>query len=77
MTETVQRRRRLTTCLSDVSAGCFECPDKIWITSAAQAMAARHHDHTGHATWCLINRTIRYGEAPKLDGESTETRSAA
>lgn len=61
------RKRRQTTVASEVAAGCFTCDDgdMVWAGANAQAVAARHHDVTGHTTWCHVNRTIRYGAVPK------------
>lgn len=45
-------------------AGCFVCngSDGIWFAKNAQGVAARHHDATGHTTWCDVGLMIRYGE---------------
>lgn len=47
----------------DVIAGCFVCggADAKWFGPNAQGVAARHHDATGHATWCDVSMTITYG----------------
>lgn len=65
-------RKRSTTISRDMSAGCFVFEDggKVWVGATAQAIAARHHDLTGHTTWCICNMTIRYGGPPALAGES-------
>ena len=44
-------------------AGCFECHgDAVhWTAKNSQGVAARHHDATGHETWCEIDTAIRYG----------------
>ena len=45
-------------------AGCFVCKadgSYIWHGPNAQGVAARHHDATGHTTWCDVNLSIRYG----------------
>ena len=34
----------------------------MWTGSNAQGVSARHHDLTGHPTWCEVNLSIRYGE---------------
>lgn len=49
---------------SDVSAGCFECAgsEALWTTRNAVALAARHHDATGHQTWAEQHLSIHYGE---------------
>ena len=47
----------------DVVAGCFVCHGDVahWTTKNAQALAARHHDKTGHRTWVQVVMMIRYG----------------
>ena len=57
-------QERATQAVRLVSAGCFVChADKPgWVTPNAQAVAARHHDLTGHRTWCEIALTIHYGD---------------
>lgn len=47
----------------DVKAGCFVCGglDAMWFGGNAQGVAARHHDHTKHPTWCDVAMTVRYG----------------
>jgi len=47
----------------DVRAGCFQCfgIEAHWLAPNAQAVAARHHDATGHATWVEAVLNIRYG----------------
>ncbi|WP_438852460.1 hypothetical protein [Brevundimonas nasdae] len=48
---------------STVMAGCFTCRGSvaIWTGKNAIAVAARHHDATGHQTWADQNLSIRYG----------------
>jgi hypothetical protein len=48
----------------DVVAGCFVCwgSDGHWHSKNAQALAARHHDATGHQTWADVNMSVIYGE---------------
>ena len=48
---------------STVMAGCFVCKGSvaIWTTKNAMALAARHHDATGHMTWADQSLTVRYG----------------
>lgn len=50
--------------ISSSLAGCFDCngTDAIWFAKNAMAVAARHHDATGHATWCDQVISVRYGE---------------
>lgn len=47
-----------------VFAGCHQCngSDAMWFGKNAQAVAARHHDATGHITWVDIAMSITYGE---------------
>ena len=49
----------------DLQAGCFVChgDEAHWTGSNVQGIAARHHDLTGHATWCDVHMSIRYGHA--------------
>jgi hypothetical protein len=58
-------RNRETATSRDARAGCFTChgTDAHWIGAHAQGTAARHHDLTGHATWCDIALLVRYGRA--------------
>jgi hypothetical protein len=53
-------------CGRDVNAGCFQCKgsEMIWNGKNAQGVAARHHDATGHQTWCDVYMSITYGEKP-------------
>ncbi len=45
-----------------LQAGCFVCHTAAhWIGANAQAVAARHYDHTGHPTWCDVILSIRHG----------------
>jgi hypothetical protein len=58
---------RTTSTARDLRAGCFACHGKRarWTGANAQALAARHHDRTGHPTWCDIAMQVRYGrQAP-------------
>ncbi|MGY2732355.1 hypothetical protein ACVWYO_000029 [Sphingomonas sp. UYP23] len=54
---------RVTSTSRDVIAGCFVCHgmDAHWHGGSAQGTAARHHDATGHATWCDVAMSVRYG----------------
>lgn len=56
---------RTTRISRDVRAGCFNCngSDGMWHGKNAQGVAARHHDATGHETWCDVYMCIKYGEA--------------
>ena len=60
-----------------VMAGCFVCngSDAIWTSPNAQAVAARHHDSTGHATWCDVAMTITYGHE-QTDDRQTDIEDA-
>lgn len=51
----------------DVQAGCYTCygDDVHWFSKNAQAVAARHHDATGHRTWVQVVLSIHYGEPDK------------
>lgn len=54
---------RRTATWRDLRAGCLIChgADAHWTSANAQALAAQHHDRTGHATWCDVALSIRYG----------------
>lgn len=56
---------RATSTAVDTRAGCFACrgSDTIWTGGNAMAVAARHHDATGHQTWCDQFLSVRFGEA--------------
>ncbi len=41
-----------------------------WFGNNAQAVAARHHDATGHMTWVDIAMSIRYGDT--VDAAASE-----
>lgn len=45
-------------------AGCTACHGgkAYWLGRNAQAVAARHHDKTGHPTWVDTAARITYGE---------------
>ncbi len=60
-------RRKATS--RDLRAGCFVCHGDRpqWTSPNAQALAAKHHDRTGHATWCDIAMSIRYGRTAPDD----------
>ena len=54
-------------------SGCFVChgAGAVWQGKNAMAVAARHHDQTGHMTWVEQHLTVRYGEdgSDKQPGE--------
>lgn len=54
---------RLTARSNDAMAGCFVCHGNtaFWTSANAQALAAQHHDRTGHQTWCRIDMSVTYG----------------
>lgn len=56
--------RRSTFTHRDVRAGCFVCHggDAHWFGAQVQGTAARHHDATGHPTWCDVVLSVRYGQ---------------
>lgn len=45
-------------------AGCFQCHggDGAWFGKNAQAVAARHHDATGHTTFVRVTLYYTYGD---------------
>ena len=52
-----------------VKAGCRICHGAAvhWTSANAQALAARHHDATGHETWYEAHIIVRYGTAAPDD----------
>lgn len=56
---------RRTRTVRDVIAGCMQCrgTEAMWNAPNAQAVAAKHHDKTGHETWVDVNLMIRYGDS--------------
>lgn len=56
-------------------AGCFVChgSEAQWFGPNAQAVAARHHDATGHPTWVDVSMTIFYGEETKEEVHHGDT----
>ncbi len=54
---------RKTWISKDFSAGCFECHgyECAWDAPNAQAVAAKHHDKTGHTTWVDVTLSFTYG----------------
>jgi hypothetical protein len=61
----------------DVRAGCFTCSgtDPKWTGGQAQGTAARHHDTTGHPTWCDVYMSVRYGK-DQADGQQLDIEHA-
>jgi cytochrome c551/c552 len=55
----------------DARAGCFQChgSEAHWLKPNAQAIAARHHDATGHTTWVETMTGIRYGDPSRTEQE--------
>jgi hypothetical protein len=51
----------------DCQGGCVACvglrSKPLWISRNAMALAARHHDATGHQTWCEQVLSVTYGDA--------------
>ncbi len=60
-----------------IMAGCFNCHgDKsVWEGKNALGVAARHHDATGHATWCERVLVTRYGERGGVTSSSASSVS--
>lgn len=58
------KEMRKTWLAKTFNAGCFECAggEGQWFAANAQAVAARHHDKTGHATWVDVTLSFTYGE---------------
>lgn len=56
-------------------AGCYVChgSEAHWQRKNALACAARHHDATGHPTWCEQAIAVFYGEPPtQSEGKSDD-----
>jgi len=55
-----KRERSLTVTMR---AGCNTCHSgqAFWLGRNAQAVAARHHDKTGHQTWVDASMLTTYG----------------
>ena len=53
-------------------AGCRQChgSEAKWQSRNALAVAAKHHDATGHTTWCEQVMSVKYG--PDLPGDEGE-----
>lgn len=68
---------RATTRHRETAAGCLVChgAPAHWTGANAQALAAKHHDRTGHQTWCHIAMTVTYG-APDRDDRQTDIEDA-
>lgn len=62
-------RQRITRTARDCQGGCFVChgTTAVWFGPNAQAVAARHHDATGHATWVDVMLMVRYGESEVVE----------
>ncbi len=62
-------RRRVYYYHRNVWAGCAEChgDEANWYGNNAQAVAARHHDATGHHTWVNVEMHIDYGENENIE----------
>jgi hypothetical protein len=56
--------RKTSTSLT-VIAGCFTCngSEYIWSSKNGLALAAKHHDKTGHPTWADQTLMVKYGES--------------
>ncbi len=53
-------------------SGCNVC-GKHWHTKNALALAAIHHDKTGHPTWAELATTVCYGASCEDQRESDST----
>jgi len=49
--------------ITSVIGGCNVC-GKVWESKNTLALAAKHHDATGHSTWVEQVLSVRYG--PKV-----------
>lgn len=55
--------KRVSDTRRQVRAGCYDCHGGLahWLGRNALALAARHHDATGHRTWCDQTIQTVYG----------------
>ena len=60
--------RSTRTWVADVRAGCFTCHggQAAWWSKNAMALAAQHHDRTGHPTWAEQFLSVRYGSEERV-----------
>lgn len=68
--------KRLSDTTRQVRAGCFECHNgqPHWLGRNAAGVAARHHDATGHRTWCeQAIRTVHGDASPSHPDLFSET----
>ena len=71
-------RADTSTTVEMVQAGCLTCHhgEPGWTAANAVAVAARHHQHTGHVTWARQTTVTHFGDpsvtppAPTLPGIS-------
>ena len=56
-------------------AGCLQChgSEAKWQSRNSLAVAAKHHDATGHTTWCEQVLSVKYG--PDFLGNEKEPAS--
>lgn len=61
----------------DLLAGCHVCDGTTarWTKANAQALAAKHHDRTGHTTWVKYDGKIQYGRRA-ADPRQTDIKDA-
>ncbi len=54
-----------------LQGGCHICHkgQAVWFGANAQAVAARHYDATGHATWVDVTIMWEYGEPNETDSQ--------
>ncbi len=62
-------RRKTLAGITSSLAGCIVCHggEAHWQSRNALAVAARHHDATGHPTWCEQVMSIKYGDGQTKD----------
>ena len=67
---------RQTAISRTLRAGCFTCHDGAahWFEKNAAAVAARHHDATGHPTWVEVSTGIYYGREKHDEQSSQRTK---
>ncbi|MGW8136884.1 hypothetical protein ACWGNZ_14890 [Sphingomonas zeae] len=68
----VTNGKRPTVSTQTATAGCITCHGQGtgWTGANALALAARHHDATGHPTWCDTHLSVRYGTTAHDDRQT-------
>lgn len=61
------RTRLQSTRIVENKAGCYTCHggNTEWTAANAKALAAQHHDKTGHRTWAQNTSRTEYGSGAR------------